>query len=87
MTMVRDILPDIIICDIMMPGLNGWDVLEQLRQDSATSEIPVIMVSILDQKTQAVGLGAAGYLVKPIDRESLIAQIHRVLPQKTGTKG
>jgi CheY-like chemotaxis protein len=58
-----------------MPDLDGWSVLAALRQDSELSEIPVIMVTILDQKRRGVALGAAGYLTKPIDRE----QLHRLV--------
>src|SRR5262245_66279541 len=58
-----------------MPDLDGWSVLAALRQDSELSEIPVIMVTILDQQRRAVALGAAGYLTKPIDRE----QLHRLV--------
>jgi len=55
----------------MMPDLDGWSVLAALRQDSDLAEIPVIMVSILDEQRRAASLGAAGYLTKPIDRERL----------------
>jgi CheY-like chemotaxis protein len=58
-----------------MPDLDGWSVLAALRQDSELSEIPVIMITILDQQRRAVALGAAGYLTKPIDRE----QLHRLV--------
>jgi CheY-like chemotaxis protein len=58
-----------------MPDLDGWSVLAALRQDSELYEIPVIMVTILDQKRRGVALGAAGYLTKPIDRE----QLHRLV--------
>ena len=54
-----------------MPDLDGWSVLAALRQDSDLAEIPVIMVSILDEQRRAASLGAAGYLTKPIDRERL----------------
>jgi CheY-like chemotaxis protein len=54
-----------------MPDLDGWSVLAALRQDSELAEIPVIMVTILDEHRRAVALGAAGYLSKPIDRERL----------------
>jgi adenylate cyclase len=65
----------VITLDVIMPDLDGWSVLAALRQDSELSEIPVIMVTILDQKRRGVALGAAGYLTKPIDRE----QLHRLV--------
>ena len=55
----------------MMPDLDGWSVLAALRQDAELAEIPVIMVTILDEPRRAVALGAAGYLSKPIDRDRL----------------
>jgi CheY-like chemotaxis protein len=48
----------------MMPDLDGWSVLAALRQDAELSEIPVIMVTILDEHPRAAELGAAGYLIK-----------------------
>src|SRR5262245_30684190 len=55
----------------MMPDLDGWSVLAALRQDAELSEIPVIMVTILDEQRRAAALGAAGYLNKPIERVPL----------------
>jgi CheY-like chemotaxis protein len=59
----------------MMPDLDGWSVLAALRQDDELAEIPVIMVSIVDEHRRGIALGAAGYLTKPIDRE----RFHRLL--------
>jgi DNA-binding response OmpR family regulator len=55
----------------MMPDLDGWSVLAALRQDAELAEIPVIMVTIVDEHRRGIALGAAGYLTKPIDRERL----------------
>jgi CheY-like chemotaxis protein len=55
----------------MMPDLDGWSVLATLRQDPELAEIPVVMVSIVDEQKRGISLGAAGYLTKPIDRERL----------------
>jgi adenylate cyclase len=63
--------PIAITLDVMMPDLDGWSVLAALRQDPELAEIPVIMVTILDEQRRAASLGAAGYLTKPIDRERL----------------
>jgi adenylate cyclase len=54
-----------------MPDLDGWSVLAALRKDSELADVPVIMVSILDEQRRGAALGAAGYLTKPIDRERL----------------
>jgi signal transduction histidine kinase/CheY-like chemotaxis protein len=67
----KELRPIAITLDVMMPDLDGWSVLAALRQDAELAEIPVIMVTILDEPRRAVALGAAGYLSKPIDRERL----------------
>jgi CheY-like chemotaxis protein len=61
----------VITLDVMMPDLDGWSVMAALRQDTELAEIPVIMVTIVDEYRRGIALGAAGYLTKPIDRERL----------------
>ena len=61
----------------MMPDLDGWSVLAALRQEPKLAEIPVIMVTIVDEHRRGIALGAAGYLTKPIDRERLTTLIQR----------
>src|SRR5215813_13630227 len=73
--LAKDLRPIAITLDVMMPDLDGWSVLAALRQDPELAEIPVIMITILDEHRRGVALGAAGYLTKPIDRERL----HRVV--------
>jgi CheY-like chemotaxis protein/two-component sensor histidine kinase len=74
---IDELRPIAITLDVMMPDLDGWSVLAALRQDSELAEIPVIMVSILDEQRRAASLGAAGYLTKPIERERLTRMIGR----------
>jgi CheY-like chemotaxis protein/nitrogen-specific signal transduction histidine kinase len=69
--LAKELRPTAITLDVIMPDLDGWSVLAALRQDSELAEIPVIMVTILDEQRRGVALGAAGYLSKPIDRERL----------------
>jgi signal transduction histidine kinase/CheY-like chemotaxis protein len=73
--LAKELRPRAITLDVIMPDLDGWSVLAALRQDGELAEIPVIMVTILDEHRRAVALGAAGYLSKPIDRERL----HRLM--------
>jgi signal transduction histidine kinase/CheY-like chemotaxis protein len=73
----RELRPIAITLDVMMPDLDGWSVLASLRQDAELSEIPVIMVTILDEQRRAAELGAAGYLTKPIDPLRLQRMIER----------
>jgi adenylate cyclase len=69
--LAKALRPTAITLDVMMPDLDGWSVLAALRQDSELAEIPVIMVTIVDEQRRGIALGAAGYLTKPIDRERL----------------
>jgi len=75
--LAKELRPIAITLDVMMPDLDGWSVLAALRQDADLAEIPVIMVSILDEQRRAASLGAAGYLTKPIERERLRRLIGR----------
>ena len=73
----KELRPTAITLDVMMPDLDGWSVLAALRQDPELSEIPVIMITIVDEHRRGIALGAAGYLTKPIDRERLHRLIRR----------
>ena len=80
--------PDVILLDILMPGMNGLEVLRQLKQDSATLSIPVLMLTAVDEEQsmrEAAGLYDDAYLVKPIQIETLKSKIERVL-SSTGRK-
>ena len=72
--------PHAITLDIMMPGMDGWEAITRLKEDAATRDIPVIVVSIIDNKDLGFRLGADDYLIKPIDKQALI----RVLQKHTG---
>jgi hypothetical protein len=67
----RELRPDIITLDVMMPGMDGWAVLTALKEDPALAGIPVVMVSVLDERNLGFSLGATDYLTKPIDRDRL----------------
>jgi CheY-like chemotaxis protein len=72
--LARLLLPVAIILDVMMPGMDGWTVLSTLKADASLSNIPVILLTMMDDKTRGYALGAANYLTKPTDRARL-AQI------------
>lgn len=74
----KAIRPVAITLDIMMPGKNGWHVLLDLKRTPETQDIPVIILSIVDDKKMGFSLGAAEYLVKPIDRNVLIKKLKRL---------
>jgi adenylate cyclase len=75
--LAKELRPTAITLDVMMPDLDGWSVLTALRQDPELAEIPVIMITIVDEHRRGIALGAAGYLTKPIDRERLRRVIGR----------
>jgi signal transduction histidine kinase/FixJ family two-component response regulator len=79
-SIAKRIHPLIITLDVVMPGMNGWAVLKQLKADPELADIPVIMVTIVDNKVTGFDLGASDYLIKPINRTRLAGLIekHRV---------
>jgi signal transduction histidine kinase/CheY-like chemotaxis protein len=72
---VRRVKPRAVILDIRLPRMDGWDVLAALKADETTSHIPVIIVSVVDERQRGLAMGASAYLIKPIRREDLIAQL------------
>ncbi len=72
-------LPDAITLDVMMPNVDGWQVLRGLANNPSTAPIPVIICSVLKEPELAFSLGARAYLKKPVDRLELIATLARVL--------
>ena len=73
----RELRPDAITLDVMMPGMDGWAVLSALKADPEVADIPVIMLTIVDDKNLGYALGATDYLTKPIDRERLVTVLTR----------
>jgi CheY-like chemotaxis protein len=72
--------PDVITLDVVMPGMDGWTVLETLKADRALAGIPVVMLTIMDDRKRGYALGADEYLTKPIDRTRLRAVMQQYLP-------
>ncbi|MCH7843311.1 MAG: GAF domain-containing protein, partial [Chloroflexi bacterium] len=75
--LAKELLPAVITLDVMMPGMDGWAVLSALKADPDLADIPVIMVTIIDQKNLGYALGAAEYLTKPIDRGRLLSVLNK----------
>ena len=75
--MARELKPDAITLDVLMPGMDGWAVLRALKEDSSTRGIPVIMVSMSDDTEISQTLGASDFLAKPIDRDRLVTIIRK----------
>jgi signal transduction histidine kinase/CheY-like chemotaxis protein len=79
--LARHSRPDLIVLDVMMPGLDGWQVLEELKRDPELASIPVIMQSMLDERQTGLDKGADDYLTKPVDRRKLTEAIRCLLPE------
>jgi signal transduction histidine kinase/DNA-binding response OmpR family regulator len=75
--MAKDLRPDIITLDVRMPDRDGWSVLTELKSDDNLAEIPVIMVTVEDDRKKGFALGASEYLTKPIERSRLAALLAR----------
>ncbi len=76
------LMPDLILMDVVMPELNGFQATRQLNKQQSTSNIPVIMVTTKDQKTDkmwAERQGAKGYITKPFVEDELIQEVNRLL--------
>jgi len=79
---VRKNQPDVVLLDVMMPGMDGFAVCEQLRNEPATAELPIIMLSAktdLDSINKGLRAGATVYLTKPISPEDLTQHVREVL--------
>ena len=74
-----DLQPAVITLDVIMLPLNGWDVLAKLKSDPRTANIRVLMVTVMDQRNTGLLLGADEYIVKPVDKETLLAAVERCL--------
>ncbi len=74
----RRLMPAAILLDVLLPGLDGWEVLKRLRSDPVTGAIPVMVITIVDNAALGLALGAVDYFVKPVARETLLAAIGRL---------
>ncbi|MGA9574558.1 MAG: ATP-binding protein [Lysobacterales bacterium] len=77
----REQAPDIIVLDILMPGMDGWQVLEKLKALPETAGIPIIMQSMLSERELGLSLGADDYLTKPVDKSDLPNAVRKLLPE------
>ncbi len=75
--MAREIRPDVITLDVMMPRMDGWSVLNALKSDPQLASIPVVMLTMVSDQNMGYALGAADYVTKPIDRDRLVKILKR----------
>jgi signal transduction histidine kinase/CheY-like chemotaxis protein len=76
--------PSVILLDILMPDLDGWAVLGQLKADERTAGIPIIICTVTDGRQRSIDLGAADFIAKPVDRDRLLSAVRRCAPQEAG---
>jgi PAS domain S-box-containing protein len=79
LALAAELRPAAITLDVTMPGLDGWTVLRRLKADSALRHIPIVMVSILGEEATGQALGASDYLQKPVERETLLRTVQRLV--------
>ena len=82
--LVRELRPAAVTLDIMMPDLDGWTVLAAIKGDPALAAIPVVLMSIVEEKNRGYALGAADYLIKPVDRGKLVETLTGICGQAAG---
>jgi two-component system alkaline phosphatase synthesis response regulator PhoP len=82
LALIRNEKPDIVLLDLMLPGMDGFEICEKAKADEATRSIPIIFLTAQPQPAavaKAMALGAAGYIVKPFDPIKIIDQINEAL--------
>lgn len=87
---IQELLPDLVLLDVLLPKLDGWDILSRLRDDERTRSVPVIMLTALsDEKSKVQGLrgGADDYVTKPFGSLELVARVEAVLKRSKRTPG
>ncbi len=82
--LARQVRPVAITLDLVLPGLDGWEVLKRLKADGETREIPVVIVSMTQNRDLGLALGADDYMVKPVDRERLIQRLRELTTPGAG---
>ena len=86
LALIREEMPGLVILDVMMPEMNGFDVAAVLKNDPVTMDIPIIILSILEDKERGFRLGVDRYLTKPIDTASLFHEVDALLDQGKSKK-
>lgn len=80
--LAKQLKPDVISLDVLMPGVDGWNVLTMLKNDPELAHIPVVMISMLDEQRLAYAMGASEFVTKPVRRERLIGIIEKYVPER-----
>jgi signal transduction histidine kinase/CheY-like chemotaxis protein len=83
--LAKETHPIAVTLDLVLPGLDGWEVLKHLKSDAFTREIPVVIISMVDNRELGLALGADDYFVKPVDRDRLLLRIREITAMATRT--
>jgi len=87
LSLAQEARPDAIVLDLMMPTQDGWEILQALRSKPETSAVPVIVCSVLPERTVAMALGVADFVPKPVTQEALLSSLDRCLSGQTASGG
>ncbi len=82
---VRQYRPDVVMLDVMIPGMSGWQVLSYIKKQPQLRHIPVIMLTMIDEKRTAFAMGATDYLIKPVERTQMVRTVNRCLRKQGNT--
>lgn len=85
LALASELRPELILLDVLMPNIDGWAVLAQLKAEPSLAAIPVVMTSIAEDHGAGVAMGAADYLVKPVDKNALARLLERYLHSNDGS--
>lgn len=84
--MVEKLKPDLVVLDILLPGMTGWEMLAALKSRPKLANIPVIVVSILEEREKGLALGAIDYLTKPVERGRLVSCVQKAVNREAGRR-
>ena len=82
--LARQLRPAAVILDVLLPGADGWETLRRIKADDTLASLPVIIVTVVDEREVGLALGAADYIVKPIRRDALLQSLDRHVPRRSG---
>ncbi len=84
--LAKECHPVAVTLDLVLPGVDGWEVLKRLKNDDATRHLPVVVISMMENRDLGMALGADDYFVKPVDRERLLARLRGIARGESGSK-
>jgi signal transduction histidine kinase/DNA-binding response OmpR family regulator len=76
--LARDLHPIAVTLDLVLPGIDGWEILKRLKSDEATRHLPVVVISMVDNRDLGLALGADDYFIKPVDRPRLLERLRAI---------